>query len=58
MAGFEKGKKYDVVDAEQGDCVGCCFNNRKSCGEWRQYCPCSTKERLDHKNVIFKRIKK
>lgn len=26
MAGFEKGKKYDVVDAEQGDCVGCCFN--------------------------------
>lgn len=26
MAGFEKGKKYDVVDAEHGDCVGCCFN--------------------------------
>lgn len=26
MAGFEKGKKYDVVDAEQGDCIGCCFN--------------------------------
>ena len=26
MAGFEKGKKYDVVDAEHGECVGCCFN--------------------------------
>ena len=26
MAGFEKGKKYDVVDAEHVDCVGCCFN--------------------------------
>ena len=26
MAGFEKGKKYDVVYAEHGDCVGCCFN--------------------------------
>lgn len=26
MAGFEKGKKYDVVDAEHGDCVGRCFN--------------------------------
>lgn len=26
MARFEKGKKYDVVDAEHGDCVGCCFN--------------------------------
>lgn len=24
--GFEKGKKYEVVDAEQGDCIGCCFN--------------------------------
>lgn len=21
MAGFEKGKKYDVVDAEHGECV-------------------------------------
>lgn len=26
MAGFEKGKKYDVVNAENGECVGCCFN--------------------------------
>lgn len=26
MARFEKGKKYDVVDAKHGDCVGCCFN--------------------------------
>lgn len=26
MAEFEKGKKYEVVDAEQGDCIGCCFN--------------------------------
>lgn len=25
MAGFEKGKKYEVVDAKQGDCIGCCF---------------------------------
>lgn len=23
---YEKGKKYDVVDAEHGECVGCCFN--------------------------------
>lgn len=36
MAGFEKGKKYDVVDAEQGDCIGCCFSTLDisiPCGE-------------------------
>lgn len=48
----------EAVEADGDSCKGCFFNNRKSCGEWRQYCPCSTKERLDHKNVIFKRIKK
>ena len=26
MARFEKDKKYEVVDAENGDCIGCCFN--------------------------------
>lgn len=26
MAGFEKDKKYEVADAEQGECIGCCFN--------------------------------
>ena len=48
----------EAVEADGDSCKGCFFNNRKSCGEWRQYCPCSIKERLDHKNVIFKRIKK
>lgn len=31
MAGFEKGKKYDVVDAKHGACVGCCFNKDGYC---------------------------
>lgn len=48
----------EAVEADGDSCKECFFNNRKSCSEWRQYCPCSTKERLDHKNVIFKRIKK
>lgn len=48
----------EVAEADGDSCKGCFFNNRKSCGEWRQYCSCSTKERLDQKNVIFKRIKK
>ena len=26
MARFEKGKKYEVVDAQHGECIGCCFN--------------------------------
>lgn len=48
----------EAVEADGDSCKGCFFNHRKSCGEWRQYYSCSTKERLDHKNVIFKRIKK
>lgn len=40
--GFEKGKKYEVVDAEQGDCVGCCFNKYKECQETdSRYCYCT-----------------
>lgn len=48
----------EVVEADGDSCKGCFFNHRKSCGEWRQYYSCSTKERLDNKNVIYKRIKK
>ena len=42
----------EVAEADGDSCKGCFFNHRKSCSEWRQYCPCSTKERLDRKNVI------
>ena len=48
----------EAIEVDGDSCKGCFFNHRKSCGEWRQYCSCSTNERLDHKNVIFKRIKK
>lgn len=48
----------EAVEADGDSCKGCFFNHRKSCGEWRQYYSCSTNERLDNKNVIFKRIKK
>ena len=48
----------EVTEADGDSCKGGFFNHRKSCSEWRQYCPCSTKERLDQKNIIFKRIKK
>lgn len=57
MAGFEKGKKYDVVDAEQGDCVWCCFLGNSACEVWRKY-PCGPKLRKDNKNVIFEEVKK
>ena len=59
MAGFEKGKKYEVVDAEQGDCIGFCFNEicrdiyEIVCQDFK----CYAGERKDGKNVQFKRVK-
>lgn len=45
----------EVVE-KKGSCEGCFFDSKKFCEVWQQY-PCSTKERSDHKNVIFKEIK-
>jgi hypothetical protein len=50
MAGFEKGKKYEVVDAEQGDCIGCCFHIEGVCN-LDITIPC-------RKDFIFKEVKR
>ena len=50
MAGFEKGKKYEVVDAEQGDCIGCCFHIEGVCNLYITI-PC-------RKGFIFKEVKR
>ncbi len=33
-------------------CAGCFFESKGACEIWRKY-PCASKERSDHKNVIF-----
>jgi hypothetical protein len=47
--GFEKGKKYEVVDAKQGDCIGCCFHIEGVCN-LDITIPC-------RKGFIFKEVK-
>lgn len=45
-----------VVETEKPDCTGCFFESKGACEVWRKY-PCASKERSDHKNVIFKEVK-
>lgn len=47
--GFEKGKKYEVVDAKKGDCIGCCFHIEGVCN-LDITIPC-------RKGFIFKEVK-
>ena len=48
----------EVANADEYHCKGCNFNNGKSCREWREHYLYSINERSDHKNVIFKEVKK
>lgn len=50
MAEFEKGKKYDVVETERGDCIGCCFHIEGVCN-LDITIPC-------RKGFIFKEVKR
>lgn len=45
-----------VVESETEECNGCFFDSKDSCGVWRN-CSCASKQRSDHKNVIFKEVK-
>lgn len=48
----------EVVKAKGYSCKGCVFDDGvNSCEQWRKHYSCSTKERSDHKNVIFKEVK-
>ena len=48
----------EAVEADGYSCKGCIFDDGiKSCEQWRNHYFCSTKERSDHKNVIFKIVK-
>lgn len=45
----------EVVEADGHSCKGCIFEDGiNPCKEWRKHYSCSSKERSDHKNVIFK----
>lgn len=46
----------DIVATETVTCEGCFFDSKDSCGVWRN-CSCASKQRSDHKNVIFKEVK-
>jgi hypothetical protein len=45
-----------IVVTETVTCAGCFFESKGACEVWRKY-PCASKERSDHKNVIFKEVK-
>ena len=48
----------EVAEADGYSCKGCIFDDSlNACEEWRKHYSCSTKERSDHKNVIFKEVK-
>ena len=47
----------EVTETDKESCKGCFFDSKKFCEVWQQY-PCSIKERSDHKNVIFKEVKR
>ena len=45
----------EVAEADGYSCKGCVFDDGvNSCEEWRKHYSFSSKERSDHKNVIFK----
>lgn len=48
----------EVIEADGYSCKGCIFDDGvNACEEWRNHYSCSTKERSDKKNVIFKKVK-
>lgn len=47
----------EITETETITCAGCFFESKGACEIWRKY-PCASKERSDHKNVIFKKVKK
>lgn len=60
MAELKVGERVtlEVTETDKESCKGCFFDSKMFyCEAWRKY-PCSIKERSDHKNVIFKEIKK
>lgn len=46
----------DIVVTKTVTCAGCFFESKGACEVWRKY-PCESKQRSDHKNVIFKEVK-
>lgn len=48
----------EAVEADGYSCKGCIFDDGvNACEEWRKHYSCSTKERSDGKNIIFKKVK-
>ncbi len=46
----------DTVVTKNVTCEGCFFYVKGACEVWKKY-PCASKQRSDHKNVIFKEVK-
>lgn len=44
-----------VVATETVTCAGCFFDSKDGFEVWRKR-PCASKQRSDHKNVIFKEV--
>ena len=62
MKEFKVGEKITItleaVEADGYSCKGCFFDDSLNvCEEWRKHYSCSTKERSDGKNIIFKKVK-
>lgn len=57
MAEFKVGERVvlDIVVTEAVTCAGCFFESKGACEVWRKY-PCGSKQRSDHKNIIFKEV--
>ena len=58
MKELKVGERFSVTleVVEQNGCEGCFFESKSACEVWRKY-PCASKQRSDHKNVIFKEVK-
>ena len=61
MKEFKVGEKITItleaVEADGYSCKGCFFDDSlNACEEWRKHYSCSTKERSDGKNIIYKEV--
>lgn len=59
MEELKVGQKVtlEVAETNKASCNGCFFDSKGICEVWKKY-PCSSKQRSDGKNIIFKKAQK
>lgn len=57
MEELKVGQKVtlEVAETNKASCNGCFFDSKGICEVWKKY-PCSSKQRSDGKNIIFKKV--